>query len=132
MALISKKLASYTTLDEVLCICSGLRPEKTSTKGLTYKGPSCGVMAAETSMDFGQELPPLFFGDTSLKDSGSTFLVELSFMNLVGFRASNDATSLILVLRELPPIEVGQVGFGPWGDYCHNYMGQWCYFGAEP
>ena len=87
MALISEELASYTTLDEFLCICSGRRPEKAGTEGLTYKGPSCGVMAAKTSMDFIQELPPLFFGDAPLKYSGSAFLVELSVMDLVGFRA---------------------------------------------
>ena len=81
------------------------------------------MMTAKSSMDFGQELPPLFFGDTSLQDSGSTFLVEFSFMNLIGFRTWDDTTSLILVLRELPPIKVGQEGFGSWGDYCHNYMG---------
>ena len=75
MALIGEKLASYTTLDEVMCICSGRGPEKTNTEGLTYKGPSCGVMATKTSMDFGQELPPLLFGDTSLKDSGCTSFI---------------------------------------------------------
>ena len=106
MALIGGKLASYTMLDEVLCICSGRRPEETSTEGLTYKGPSCGMMTAKDGMDFVLELPPLFFRDTPLKDSGSTFLVELSFMNIVGFRASDDASSLILVLAELSPIEV--------------------------
>ena len=99
MALIGEKLAPYTTLDEVLCICSGRRPEKTSTKGLTYEGPSCGVMAAKASMYFGQELPPLLFGDTSLKDSSSALLVELSFVNFVGFRASNYVMGLILVIR---------------------------------
>ena len=100
MALIGEKLASYTTLEKVLCIHSSHRPEKTSTEGLTYKGPSCGMMAAKTSVYFSQELSSLLFGDTSLKDSGSTFHVEFSFMNLVGFRASNDATSLILVLGD--------------------------------
>ena len=69
MALIGEKLASYTTLDEVLRIYSGRRPEKTGSEGLTYKGPSCSMMTAKTSMDFVQELPPLFFGDTPLKDS---------------------------------------------------------------
>ena len=123
MALIGKELASNTALYKGLCICSGCGPEEAYTEGLVYEGPSCSVMAAKTSMDFGQELPPLFFGDTSLKDFGSSFLVEISFMNLVGFRASNDAMCLILVIRELPPIKVGQEGFGPWGDYCHNYMG---------
>ena len=35
----------------------------------------------------------------------------------------NYATGLILVIRELPPIKVGQEGFGPWSDYNHDYMG---------
>ena len=130
MALIGKKLASDTALDEVLCICSGRGLEKTITEGLTYKGPSRGVVTTETSMNFGQELSSLFFGDTSLNDSGSTFLVELSFMDLIGFRTPNNATSLILILRELSPIKVGQEGFGPWGNDCHDKMGRWCYFGG--
>ena len=119
MALIGEKLASHTMLDEVLCICSGRRPEETGTEGFTYKGPSRGVVTAETSMDFGQELPSLFFGDTSLEDSSSAFLVELSVMDLVGFRVPNNAASLILILRELSPIKVSKEGFGPWGNYCH-------------
>ena len=123
MALVCKRLATDATLNEVLCVCSGRRPVETYTEGLAYKGPSCGVVAAKTSGDLGQELPPLFFGDTSLKDSGSTFLVELSFMNSVGFRSSNDPSSLILVLKELSPIKVGREGFGPWGYHCHDYMG---------
>ena len=77
------------------------------------------MVTAETSMDFGQKLPSLFFEDTSLKDSGSAFFVELSVMDLVGFRAPNNAASLILILRELSPIKVGQEWFGPWGNYCH-------------
>ena len=107
MALIGKKLASHTALYEVLCICSGYGPEETYTEGLAYKGPSCGVMAAKTSMYFGQELPSILFGDTSLKDPGSTFLVEFAFMDFVGFGASNYVTGLVLVIRELLPIEVG-------------------------
>ena len=102
-----------------MCVCSGRRPEETCTEGLTYKGPSRGVVTTETSMDFSQELSSLFFEDTSLKDSGSAFLVELSVMDLVGFRTPNNAASLILVLRELSPIKIGQEGFGPWGNYCH-------------
>ena len=98
MALIGEKLASYTMLDEVFSICSGHRPEKTSTEGLTYKGPSCGVVTAETSMDFSQELSFLFFGDTSLKDSGSAFLIKLSLMDVIGFRSPHYAACLILVL----------------------------------
>ena len=75
MALIDEKLTSNTTLYEVLCICSGRGPKETRTEGLAYKGPSCGVMTAKTIVYFSQELLSLFFGDASLKDSGSTFLV---------------------------------------------------------
>ena len=130
MALIGEKLASHRMLDKVLCICSGRRPERTGVEGFTYKSPSRSVVTTETSMDFGQELPSFFFGDISLKYSGSALLVELSFVNLVGFRMRNDASSLILILRELSPIEVGQEGFGPWGNDCHNEMGRRCYFGG--
>ena len=84
MALIGKELASDATLDKVMCICSGRRPIKPCTEGLANKGPSCGVVTAESGMNFSQELPPLFLGDTSLKNSGSTFLIEVSVMNLVG------------------------------------------------
>ena len=83
MALVGEKLASNATLDKVLCICSGRRPIKTCTEGLAYKGPSRGVVTAETGMNFSQELPPVFLGDTSLKDSGRAFLVELFVVNLV-------------------------------------------------
>ena len=130
MALVGEKLASDLMLYKGLCIYSGRGPEETRTEGLADEGPSYGTMVAEASMYFGQELPPLLFGDTSLKDSGSAFLVQLSFVNFVGFRASNDTTSLILVIRELPPIKVGQEGFGPWSDYNHNEMGRRCYFGG--
>ena len=85
--MVGKKQASDTTLDKVLCICSGRRPIETCTEGLTYKGPSRGVVTAETGMNFGQELPPFFLEDTSLKYSGSAFPVEFSLVNLVGFRA---------------------------------------------
>ena len=83
--MIGEELASDATLDKVLCVCSGRRPIKPCTEGLANKGPSCGVVAAETGMNFSQELPTLLLRDTSLKDSSSAFLVELSFMNLVGF-----------------------------------------------
>ena len=105
--MVGEKLASGAMLDKVLCVCSGRRPIKACTEGLAYKGPSCGVMAAEASMYFGQELLPLLFGDTSLKNSSSTFLVEFSFVNFVGFGASNYATGLILVIKELLPIKLG-------------------------
>ena len=130
MALLVEKLASDTTLDKVLCICSGRRPKEACTEGLTYEGPSRGVVTAETSMDFSQELPSLFLGDTSLKDSGSAFLIELSVMNLVGLRTPDNAAGLILILKEFFPIKVGQERFGPWGNDCHNEMGRRCYFGG--
>ena len=81
-------------------------------------------------MNFSQEMPPLFLGDTSLKYSGSAFLVEFSVMNHVGFQAPNNAASLILILGEFSPIKVGQEGFSPWGNDCHDKMGQRCYFGG--
>ena len=130
MALIGEKLASDTTLDKVLCICSGRRPIETCTEGLTYKGPSRGVVTTETGVNFGQELSSLFFGDTSLKYSGSAFLVKFSLVNFVGFRASHNVVCLILILREFSPIKVGQEGFGPWGNDCHYEMGRRCYFGG--
>ena len=130
MALVGKELASDTTLDKVLCICSGRRPIKPCTEGLANKGPSCGVVPAETGVNFCQELPPLLLRDTPLKDSGSAFLIELSVMNLVGLRTPDNAAGLILVLMKLFPVKVGQEGFGPWGNDCHNEMGRRCYFGG--
>ena len=122
MDLVGEKLATDATLDKVMCICSGRRPKETYMESFTYKGPSNGAVTAKTSIDFSQELPSLFFGDTSLKYSGNAFLVELSVMDLVCFRAPNSAASLILILRELSPIKVGQEGFGPWGNDCHDEM----------
>ena len=130
MALVGKELASDAMLDKVLCVCSGCRPIKPCTEGLANKGPSCGMVTAEPSVNLVQELPSLFLGDTSLKDSGSAFLVELSVVNLVGLRTPDNAAGLILILREFFPIKVGQEGFGPWGNDCHNEMGRWCYFGG--
>ena len=130
MALVGKKLASDATLDKVLRVCSGRQPIKTCTEGLANKGPSCGMVAAKTGMNFSQELPPLLLGDTSLKHSGSAFLVEFSFVDLIGFQTPNNAASLILILTEFSPIKVGQEGFGPWGNDCHNEMGRRCYFGG--
>ena len=98
MALVVEKLASDTMLDKVLCVCSGRRPIETCTEGLAYEGRSHGVMAAETSMNFSQEMPPFLLGDTSLKYSGSAFLIEFSLVNLVGFRAPHNAACLILIL----------------------------------
>ena len=120
--MVGKELASDATLDKVLWICSGRRPIKPCTEGLANKGPSCGVVPAETGMNLSQELPPLLIGDTPLKDSGSTFLIELFIVNPVGLRTSDNAAGLILILRKFLPIKVGQEGFGPWGNDCHNEM----------
>ena len=74
MASVGEKLASDAMLDKVLCICSGRRPIETCTEGLAYKGPSHDMVTTETSMNFSQELLPLFLGDTSLKDPVALFL----------------------------------------------------------
>ena len=58
MALIGEKMASDVALNEVLCICSGRRPEKTGSEGLTYKGPSYSMMTAKTSVDFAKSCRP--------------------------------------------------------------------------
>ena len=120
--MVGEKLASDAMLDEVLRDCLGRWPIETCTECLAYEGPSRGVVTAETGMNFRQELPPFFLGDTSLKYSGSAFLVEFSLVNLVGFRAPHNAACLILILRKFSPIKVGQEGFGPWGDDCHDEM----------
>ena len=130
MALVGEELASNAALDEVLCVCPGRRPIKSCPEGLADKCPGCGVVPTETGVNFCQELPPLLLGDTPLKDSGSAFLIELSVVNLVGLRTPDNAAGLILILREFLPIKVGQEGFGPWGNDCHNEMGRRCYFGG--
>ena len=131
MDLVGKELLFDAMLNKVLCICSGRQPIKPCTEGLANKGPSCGMVTAESGVNFSQELPPLFLGDTSLKNSSSAFLIDLSGMNLVGLRTPNDAVGLILVLRKLLPIKVGQEGFGPWSNNGHDYMGEGCYFGTR-
>ena len=102
--MVYKKLATDAMLNEVLCVCSSRQPVKTCTEGLAYKCPSCGVVPAESGMDYSQELPPFLFGDASLEYSGSAFLIKLSLVDLVGFRAPHNATCLILVLEEFLPI----------------------------
>ena len=97
MDLVGKKLASDTTLDKVLCICSGRRPIKSCTEGLAYKGPGCGVVPSESGVNFSQQISPFLFGDAPLKDSGSAFLIKLSLVDLVGFRSPHYAACLILV-----------------------------------
>ena len=104
MALSGEKLATNAMLDKVLCICPGYRPVKTCTEGLAYKCPSCGVVPAESGMDFTQELPPFLFGDASLEHSGGAFLINLCLMDYVGLGTPHNTTCLILVLGELLPI----------------------------
>ena len=103
MALVCKKLATDATLDKVQCVCSGRRPVETCTEGLAYKDPGCGVVAAESSIDFCQKLLPFLFGDAPLKDSGSAFFIQLSLIDPVGFRSPNYAACLILVLGMFLP-----------------------------
>ena len=77
--MVCKKLATDAALDQVLCVCPGRRLIKTCTEGLAYKGPGCGVVPAESGMNFSQKVLPFLFGDTPLKDSGGAFLIKLSF-----------------------------------------------------
>ena len=99
MALVGEKLASDAMLDEVLRVCSARWPIKTCAEGLAYKGPSCGIVAAKSSMNFCQKLSSFLFGDAPLKYSGSAFLINLSLVDLVGFRLPHNATCLVWVLR---------------------------------
>ena len=100
--MVCKELATGATLDQVLCICPGRWPIESCTEGLAYKSPGCGVMTAESSMNFCQKLPSFLFGDAPLKYSGSAFLIKLSLVDLVGFRSLHYAACLILVLGVVP------------------------------
>src|SRR5215216_363809 len=131
MTLIGEKLTSYAAFHKVLSVCSGHWPEEASPESLAYEGTGCGVMAAQTSVYFIQELPPLLLGDTSLEDSGSALFVQFTFMNFIGFRASNYATGLILIIGKLLFDKVGQEGFGPWSNKGHYFMDRGCYFGIR-
>ena len=103
MALVCKKLATDASLDQVMSVCPGRRPIKACTESLAYKGPGCGVMATESGMNFSQQVPPFLFGDAPLKDSGSAFLIKLSFVDFIGFRSLHYAACLILVLGKFLP-----------------------------
>ena len=103
MTLIGEELATDAVLDKVLCVCSGHRPVETCTEGLAYKGPSYGMMAAESSVNFSQELPPFLLGDASLEHSGGAFLIKLSLMDFIGFRSPHYAAGLVLVLGKFLP-----------------------------
>ena len=103
MALITKELAVDASLDQVLSICPGRRPIKSCTKGLAYKGPGCGVVPAESGMNFSQKVSPFLFRDTPLKDSGCAFLIKLSLVDFVGFRSPHYATGLVFVLGKFLP-----------------------------
>ena len=100
VALVCKKLETDTMLYQMMCICPGRRLIKTCTEGLAYKSPGCGVITAESAMNFCQKIPPFLFGDVPLKDFGSAFLVQFSFMDPVGLGSPHYAACLILVLRK--------------------------------
>ena len=101
--MVCKKLATGAALDQVLCVCPGRRPIESCTEGLTYEGPGCGMVAAESGMDFCEKLLPFLFGDAPLKDSGGAFLIKLSLVDLVGFRSPHNAACLILVFGKFLP-----------------------------
>ena len=61
------------------------------------------MVSAQSDMDFSQELPPFLFGDAPLEHSGSTFLIEFSLVDFIGFRAPDYAACLILVLGRFLP-----------------------------
>ena len=62
------------------------------------------MVAAKSSVDFGQELSPFLFGDASLEHSSHTFLIEFSLMDFVGLGTPHNTTCFILVLKELLPV----------------------------
>ena len=64
--MICKELATGATLVQVLCVCPGCWPIKSCAEGLAYKGPGCGMMTAESGMNFCQKIPPFLFGDAPL------------------------------------------------------------------
>ena len=103
MALVCKKLVTDAMLDQVLCICPGRWPIESCTECLAYKSPGCGMMTAESGVNFCQEVPPFLFGDAPLKDSGGAFLIKLSLMHFIGFRSPHYAACLVLVLRKFLP-----------------------------
>ena len=76
---------------------------KACTESLANEGPSSGTVTTESGMNFSQKVPPFLFGDAPLKDSGSAFLIKLSFMDFVGFGSPHYAACLILVLEEFLP-----------------------------
>ena len=61
------------------------------------------MVPAESGVNFSQEIPPLLFGDTPLKDSGCAFLAELSLVDFVGFISPHYAAGLVLVLGKFLP-----------------------------
>ena len=77
MALICKEPATGATLDQVLGLCSSRWPIESYTEGLAYKSSGCGVMIAESGMNFCQKVPPFLFGDAPLKDFGSALFCTI-------------------------------------------------------
>jgi hypothetical protein len=98
VTLICKELASNAMLDQCLGIGASGGPEEPGSEGLADQGPSCSVVTAHASVNLSQELFPLLFGYTSLEDAGSAFLVQFALVDFVGFRSSNDASCLSLVI----------------------------------
>ena len=97
--MICKELATGATLDHVLCICPGRWPIESCTEGFAYKSPGCGMMTAESGVNFCQKVPPFLFRDAPLKDSGSAFFVQFSLVDLVGFRPPHNAARLVWVFE---------------------------------
>ena len=77
--------------------------KKKQIQGLAYKSPGCGVVTAESGVNFCQKVPPFLFGDAPLKDFGSAFFVQFSLMDPVGLGSPHYAVCLILVLRKFLP-----------------------------
>ena len=61
------------------------------------------MVPAESGMNFSQKISPFLFGDAPLKDSGCAFLIEISLMDLIGFRSPYYAAGLVLVLGKFLP-----------------------------
>ena len=61
------------------------------------------MVPAESGVNFRQKVPPFFFGDTPLKDSGGAFLIKLSLVDFVDFRSPHYAAGFVLVLGKFLP-----------------------------
>ena len=59
VSLLSVELASFTPVDDLLCISQRGGPVKTLAKGFSNQRPRGHVMSADSSMDLEEELFPL-------------------------------------------------------------------------